>query len=78
MTEGPHVFTEKSNIAEAMELDPRVIEAFKSLGLKCPGRKGEWCVASEKETLADAAIYHEVDLATILRTLNELKIPGKP
>ena len=74
---GVFVFTAQTNIAEAMELDPRVVEAFRSLGLMCPGRtpKREWCVASEKETLAEAALYHERDLAEILRTLNDLGIP---
>jgi hypothetical protein len=80
MSDAPVVFTAKSNILDAMDLDPRVIEAFKSLGLKCPGRmpKGDCCAAAEKETLAEAALYHEKDLETILRTLNDLKIPPKP
>jgi len=80
MSDTRYVFTAKTNIAEAMELDPRVVQAFKSLGLMCPGRtpKREWCVASEKETLADAALFHEKELETILRALNELKIPPKP
>ena len=75
----PLVFTAETNIAEAMEGDPRVVEAFRALGLRCPGRtpKREWCVAAEKETLADAALFHEMDLETILRALNELRIPGK-
>ena len=79
MTGEPFVFTERTNIADAMELDPRVVEAFKSLGLKCPGGKPgrEWCVAAEKETLAEAALYHEKDLAEILRALNGLRIPRK-
>jgi len=74
------IFTAQTNIAEAMEMDARVVEAFRTLGLNCPGRtpKREWCVASEKETLADAAIYHERELAPILQALNELKIPRKP
>lgn len=73
------VFTAQTNIAEAMDLDARVVEAFRALGLKCPGRtpKREWCVASEKETLAEAALYHERDLDPILRALNDLKIPRK-
>ncbi|HZN61091.1 MAG TPA: hypothetical protein VFC90_01675 [Planctomycetota bacterium] len=76
----PLVFTAETNIAEAMESDPRVVEAFRALGLRCPGRtpKREWCVAAEKETLADAALFHEMDLEPILRALNELRIPGKP
>lgn len=78
MSEGVFVFTARTNIADALELDPRVVEAFKALGLMCPGRtpKREWCVASEKETLADAALYHERDLAAILRALNDLGIPN--
>jgi inosine-uridine nucleoside N-ribohydrolase len=77
MSDGVVVFTAQTNIAEALELGPRVVEAFRSLGLMCPGRtpKREWCVASEKETLADAANYHEQDLAAILRALNDLRIP---
>lgn len=80
MNEAPFVFTAKTHILDAMELDPRVIEAFRSLGLKCPGRlpKGDCCAAAEKETLAEAALYHEKDLETILRTLNDLRIPPKP
>ena len=80
MTPGPFVFTAKTNIAEAMDLDPRVVEAFRTLGLRCPGRtpKREWCVAAEVETLADAAIFHERELEPILKTLNDLNIPGKP
>jgi len=76
----PFVFTARTNIAEAMELDPRVVEAFRSMGLRCPGRtpKRDWCVASEKETLADAALYHERELDPILRELNALGIPAKP
>lgn len=80
MSQDPFVFTARTNIAEALELDPRVVDAFRALGLVCPGRtpKREWCVATEKETLAEAALYHERDLETILRALNDLKIPGKP
>ncbi|HKS16589.1 MAG TPA: hypothetical protein VJU16_04700 [Planctomycetota bacterium] len=80
MTPAPFVFTAKTNIFEAMELDPRVVEAFRALGLRCPGRtpKREWCVAAEKETLADAAIFHERELDPILKALNDLQIPGKP
>ena len=79
MTEEAFVFTAKTNILEALELGPRVVEAFRALGLHCPGRtpKREWCVAVEKETLAEAAVFHEQDLETILRTLNELRIPRK-
>ncbi|HZL72324.1 MAG TPA: hypothetical protein VFC86_07680 [Planctomycetota bacterium] len=79
MSDDAFVFTAKTNILEALELGPLVVEAFRSLGLKCPGRtpKREWCVATEKETLSDAAIFHEQDLETILRTLNGLKIPRK-
>ena len=79
MSGDPLVFTERSNIFEAMNADPRVVEAFRALGLRCPGRRPgrEWCVASEKETLAEAALYHERDVATILQALNDLRIPAK-
>ena len=74
------VFTARTNIAEALELGPRVVEAFRSMGLRCPGRtpKRDWCVASEKETLADAATFHERELEPILRELNALAIPAQP
>jgi hypothetical protein len=79
MSGEPFVFTPKTVIADALDLGPAVVEAFRSLGLMCPGRtpKREWCAAIEKETLADAALFHEVDLEAILRTLNGLGIPGK-
>ena len=74
------VFTAQTNIAEALELGPRVVEAFRSMGLRCPGRtpKRDWCVATEKETLADAALFHERELEPILRELNALGIPVPP
>lgn len=77
---GSFVFTGQTNIADALELDPRVVEAFRAMGLRCPGRtpKRDWCVASEKETLADAALYHERELEPILRELNALAIPAPP
>jgi len=79
VTGEPFVFTAETNIADAMDLDPRVVEAFQALGLKCPGKPGrESCVAAEKETLAEAALYHERELEPILQALNELKIPRKP
>ncbi len=70
------VFTAETNICDALELGDAVVEAFRALGLRCPGKpKGEWCVASEKETLADAALYHERELAPILEALNRLDLP---
>lgn len=80
MSEAYVVFTGKTVIADAMELDPRVVEAFRTLGLRCPGRtpRREWCVAADRETLADAAVFHERGLEPILRTLNDLRIPEKP
>ena len=79
MTDGFYVFTARTVIADAMELDARVVEAFRTLGLRCPGRtpKREWCVAADRETLADAAVFHERELEPILRALNDLRIPGK-
>jgi hypothetical protein len=79
MSDGFFVFTARTVIAEAMELDPRVVEAFRALGLRCAGKtpKREWCVASDRETIADAAVFHERELEPILRALNDLRIPGK-
>ncbi len=72
------VFTAETRILQALELDPRVIEAFKKLGLMCIDRHGEPCAAVEVETLADASRYHEIALETILAELNALKIQPKP
>lgn len=74
----PFVFTPETQIRRALELDDRVIEAFKRLGLKCLDRRGELCAAAEVETLADAARYHEIGLETILSELNKLRILPKP
>ena len=63
-------FTEASNIFEALQRSPAVVEAFKRLGLKCAG-----CIAAEKETLHEAALYHEKDLRSILAELNRIKLP---
>lgn len=72
------VFTAETRILHALELDPRVIEAFKKLGLKCIDKRGEACAAVEVETLADASRYHDIGLETILAELNALKIQPKP
>lgn len=68
-------FEADTNIAKALETDPRVAEAFRKLGLRC-WRKGDedYCVAAEKETLADAALFHEKDIEEILRELNALDV----
>lgn len=63
------VFEASTNILEAMELSPDVLEAFKRLGLKCFD-----CPAAEVEDLRLAALYHEKNLDDILRELNRLKI----
>jgi len=55
MTE-PFLFTPRTNIQEALELDDRVVQALQSLGLKCVDRRGEMCVAAAVETLADASL----------------------
>ncbi len=62
---GRFEFTPDTNIQEALEVDPRIPEIFRKLGLKCVE-----CVAAEKETLRIAALYHEKDLLEILRELN--------
>ena len=65
-------YTAGTNIQSALEGDPRVLEVMKGLGLKCVDRRGEMCVAAAVETLADAALYHDVPLETILTELNRL------
>lgn len=77
MTE-PFQFTAETNIQQALDLDGRVVEAFRRLGLKCIDRKNEMCVAAEVETLADAARFHEFSLETLLAELNRLRIVPKP
>jgi hypothetical protein len=77
MTES-FLFTPRTNIQEALELDDRVVRALQSLGLKCVDRRSEMCVAAAVETLADAALYHDIALDKILSTLNGLGLVRKP
>lgn len=63
------VFTRDTRIQEALDLGDAVVEAFRRLGLKCPN-----CVAAEKETLTQAALYHQMDLQRILDELNRLNV----
>lgn len=72
------LFTPRTNIQEALELDDRVVVALQSLGLKCVDKRNEMCVAAAVETLADAALYHDLPLDKILLTLNELGIAKAP
>jgi len=77
MTE-PFLFTSRTNIQEALELDDRVVQALKSLGLKCVDKREEMCVAAAVETLADASLYHNIPLEKILLALNDLGLQKKP
>ncbi len=77
MTE-PFLFTPRTNIQEALELDDRVVQALQSLGLKCVDRRSEMCVAAAVETLADASLYHDIPLDRILSSLNGLGLLRKP
>ena len=72
------LFTPRTNIQEALELDDRVVRALQGLGLKCVDRRNEMCVAAAVETLADAALYHDIPLDKILATLNDLGLERKP
>jgi hypothetical protein len=72
------LFTRRTNIQEALELDDRVVQALRGIGLKCVDRRNEMCVAAAVETLADAALYHDIPLDKILLTLNELRLERKP
>ena len=73
----PFLFTPATNIQEALELDDRVGRALQTLGLKCVDKRNEWCVAAAVETLADAALYHDLPLEKILETLNGLGLRKK-
>lgn len=72
------LFTSSTKIEEALDLDDRVGLALKGLGLKCLDRRGEMCVAATVETLADAALYHDIPLDKILTALNALGLARKP
>jgi hypothetical protein len=72
------LFTPRTNIQEALELDDRVVLALQGLGIKCVDKRSEMCVAAAVETLGDAALYHDIPLDRILSTLNELGIARKP
>jgi len=72
------LFTPRTNIQEALELDDRVVKALQGIGLKCVDRRNEMCVAAAVETLADAALYHDIPLDKILAALNDLGIERKP
>lgn len=74
----PFLFTPQTNIQTALELDDRVVQALQGLGLKCVDRHNEMCVAATVETLADAALYHDIPIERILSTLNALQIQPKP
>jgi hypothetical protein len=76
MTE-PFLFSPTTNIQEALELDDRVGKALQALGLKCVDKRNEWCVAVAVETLADAALYHDIPLDKILAALKALGLPKK-
>ena len=78
MSSDPFVFDAGTNIQAALEADDRVVEALRKLGLKCVDRRNEMCVAAAVETLADAAVYHEIPLERILEELNRLGIRAKP
>ena len=69
------MYTAETNIYQAIEADSRVVDVLKKLGLKCVDRRGELCVAAEVETFADAALYQEIPLETILRELDRLGPP---
>ena len=65
-------FTAETNLQEALDLDPRVQEAFRRLGLKCND-----CVAAIAEDFRVAALYHTKSLDEILAALNALGIQDR-
>ncbi len=79
MSPEPFAFTAETGIEKALDLDPRVVELFRKLGLHCwPAGDVDPCVACEKETLNEAALYHDMDLGRLLAELNALRIPPPP
>ena len=55
-----------------------VIEIFRNFGMRCWKKDDdEPCIATEVETLTEAALYHEMELGKLLDALNALKIPAK-
>jgi hybrid cluster-associated redox disulfide protein len=62
------IFTKDTNILKALEMGEGVIKKFKYLKLKCID-----CVAAEKETLYDAARFHNISLEKLLEELNTLQ-----
>lgn len=65
------LFTAETNLAEALDRDPAIEEAFRKLGLKCPD-----CAAASVENLRDAARYHGKNLEEILTVLRSVKLSG--
>lgn len=75
----PFEFKAETVIVDALDLDPRVIEVFRRLGMRCwPAKHDEPCVAADRETLAEAALYHDMDLAKLLAELNGLGVLHQP
>jgi hypothetical protein len=72
------VFTEETNIFEALLLGPEVREVFRRLGLKCvkkeQGAGTDYCIAAEREPLRMAGLYHDQDIRAILNALNALRV----
>ncbi len=78
MSDEVFVFTEETNIFEALMLGPEVREAFRRLGLKCVKREQgsgtDYCIAAEREPLGMAGLYHDQDIRAILNQLNALRV----
>ncbi len=55
-----------------------VIEVFRNFGMRCWKTGDEDpCIATEVETLDQAALYHDMTLDKLLEALNALKLPAK-
>ena len=60
------VITKSTAIMEILRLNPRAREILAGHGMGCIG-----CLASSTETIENGAKMHGIDLAILLRELNE-------
>jgi hybrid cluster-associated redox disulfide protein len=58
--------TKESIIQDVLEQLPNSVDIFESYGLNCAN-----CMASQRETIEQAAAGHDVDLNSIIDALNQ-------
>lgn len=62
---GENKITADMTIADVLKANPKSAEILKSIGMHCLG-----CPSAAGETIAQAAEVHGIDLAELLRKLN--------